>query len=115
MGKSIRSKVMKRFRSAKREVISATTDLDRVKAANQKCMLIAAGVYTETKPTLNAFRYPKQIDADIPQSIIHKPIDFRSAALPSAGYAVARNSRPKKKTGATVVIATTTLTEQMEL
>ncbi len=115
MGKSIRSKVMKRFRSCKREVIAATTDLERVKAANQKCMLIAAGIHTETKATLNAFRYPKQIDADIPQSIIHKPVDFRSAALPSAGYAVARNSRPKKKTGSTVVVSTTTLIDQMEL
>lgn len=106
---------MKRFRTCKRDLVAATTDIDRIKAANQKCMMIAAGVTPESKPTLNAFKYPKQMDADIPQVIVPKPIDFRSAALPTAGYAVARNSRPKKKTGATVVVATTTLTDTMEM
>ena len=106
MGKSIRSKVMKRYRTVKRQYIASTTDIDRLKAMNQKCMMIAAGHQLESKPTVNAFRYPQQIDAEIPRVIVAKSTDFRSEALPNAGYAVSRNQRKNKKSGSTQVLST---------
>ena len=115
MGKSIRSKVMKRYRTVKRQFIAATTDLDRLKKTNAKCMMIAAGQHAEVKPTLNAFRHPNQIDAEIPKVIVAKSTDFRSEALPNAGYAVCRNQRKKKKSGSTVVVATTVIGEDMDM
>jgi hypothetical protein len=112
MGKSIRSKVMKRFRTVKRQYISATTDLDRMKESNRKCMMIASGQHLEVKPTVNAFRHPNLMDAEIPKVIVAKSTDFRSEALPNAGYAPCRNQRKNKKSGSTVVLATTVLSEQ---
>ena len=112
MGKSIRSKVMKRYRTVKREFIAATTDLDRMKASNRKCLMIAAGQQLEVKPTINAFRHPNLIDAEIPKVIVARSTDFRSEALPNSGYAACRNRRKNKKSGSTVVLATTILTEE---
>ena len=111
MGKSIRSKVMKRFRTCKRLVIGATTDLDRMKASNMKCQLIAAGHHFEVKPALNGFRYPNKTELEIPKVILNKNVDFRSEALPTAGYAVSRNRRKASNKG-TIVVSTTTPTVQ---
>ena len=105
MGKSIRSKVMKRFRTCKRLVVGATVDLDRIKRANEKCQLIAKGHHFEVKPPLNAFRYPNRADSEIPKVVVAKAVDFRSEALPTAGSAASRNRRKKTNKG-TVVVAT---------
>ncbi len=111
----MRSKVMKRFRTCKRLVVGATTDLERMKAANEKCMMIANGHHFEVKPPLNAFRYPNKAEAEIPRVIIAKTVDFRSEALPTAGSAVCRNRR-KKSTKGTVVVSTTNPSEdKMEM
>jgi hypothetical protein len=104
MGKSVRSKVMKRFRTVKRQLIASTVDMDRLKDASLKCQSIAAGHHFEVKPTLNAFRHPGKADAEIPCVIVAKSTDFRSEALPNAGYAACRNRR-KKNTKSTVVVA----------
>jgi len=103
---------MKRYRTVKRELIAVTTDLDRMKESNRKCMMVAAGMSLEVKPTLNAFRHPNQMDAEIPRVIVAKSTDFRSEALPNAGYATCRNQRKNKKSGSTVVLATTVLSEE---
>ena len=108
MGKSVRSKVMKRFRTCKRQVISATVDLDRVRASNLKCQTIAAGHFVESKPALNGFRYPGKMQSEIPKVILSKNVDFRSEALPTAGYAVCRNRRKQNSKG-TVVVSTSTV------
>lgn len=102
MGKSIRSKVMKRFRTCKRQVVAATVDMDRLKRVSLKCDLIAAGQHFEVKTPVNGFKYPNNIDSDIPKVILAKSTDFRSQAMPNAGYAVCRNRRKKN---ATVVVA----------
>jgi hypothetical protein len=105
MGKSVRSKVMKRFRTCKRKVVGATIDLERMKQSNEKCQMIANGHHFEVKPTLNAFRYPNRPESEFPRVVIAKPCDFRSEALPTAGSAVCRNRRKKTNKG-TVVVAT---------
>ena len=106
MGKSVRSKVMKRFRTCKRKVIGATIDLDRMVASNQKCQMIAAGHHFEVKPSVNAFRHPKSASAEFPKVVIQKPVDFRSEAMPHGGYAACRNRRKATNKG-TIVVATT--------
>ena len=115
MGKSVRSKVMKRFRTCKRQVVAATIDLDRLKSSNLKCQTIAAGQYVERKPALNAFRYPGKMESEIPRVILAKNIDFRSEALPTAGYAVCRNRRKANSKGTIVVSTGTNGVEAMDM
>lgn len=95
MGKSIRSKVMKRFRTCKREYVASTVDVERLNRVSLKCHLIATGQHFEVKQPVNGFKYPTSMDADIPQVIVAKSTDFRSEAMPNAGYAVCRNRRKK--------------------
>jgi hypothetical protein len=115
MGKSVRSKVMKRFRTCKRKVVAATIDIDRIRAANEKCTMIANGHHFEVKPPLNAFRYPNKAEAAFPKVIIAKPVDFRSEALPTAGSATCRNRRKKTTKGTVVVSVVDPTSNQMEM
>jgi hypothetical protein len=93
MAKSIRSKVKKRFRTAKRVLVDASLVTDRAKCTNQLCSLIAKGMFRDTKKPSNAFKYPTAADAEFPQVILPKPMDFRSEALPTSGYATIANRR----------------------
>lgn len=93
--------------------MAATVDKARLEAVSLKCSLIAAGQHFEVKTPVNGFKYPKNIEADIPRVIVAKSIDFRSEALPNAGYAVCRNRR--KKPNATEVIGSTTISDSMEI
>lgn len=102
----MRSKVMKRFRTCKRQVIGQTIELDRMKQSNQKCQLIAAGHHFEVKPPTNAFRHPSGVGSQFPRIVVQKPIDFRSEALPRGGYAACRNRRKATNKGTIVVEST---------
>lgn len=93
MAKSIRSKIKKRFRTAKRVLVDAAVIRERAIATNSKCSLIAKGIYREAKKPVNAFKFPEAIDSAFPQMAPSKPIDFRSDSLPTSGYATTGNRR----------------------
>jgi hypothetical protein len=95
MAKGLRSKVKKRFRTAKRELVNATVEKKRLEESNRKLKLIQEGRISEVAPKTkkNAFLYPKDADAEFPQHKLVKPLDFRSDALPGAKYAASRGRR----------------------
>jgi hypothetical protein len=95
MAKGLRSKVKKRFRTAKRELVNATIEKKRVQESNRKLKLIQEGRIAEVMPKTkkNAFLYPNDADAEFPQHELVKPLDFRSEALPGAKYAASRGRR----------------------
>ena len=93
MAKSIRSKVKKRFRTAKRVLVDAAVISERVTRTNQMCSLISKGIFRDAKKPANGFKYPSSADAEFPQLAASKPIDFRSDALPTSGYATIANRR----------------------
>ena len=93
MAKSIRSKVKKRFRTAKRVLVDAAIISQRALRASQMCTLIAQGCFRDSKKPSNAFKYPSSADAEFPQVTLPKPLDFRSDALPTSGYATIANQR----------------------
>ena len=105
---------MKRFRTCKRQVVASTIDCERLKNASMKLQMIAAGHHVEVKPTLNAFRHPGKADSEIPRVIVAKSTDFRSEAMPHAGYAACRNTR-KKNSKSTVVVSSTEAAKSMEI
>jgi hypothetical protein len=95
MAKGLRSKVKKRFRTAKRELVNATVEKKRVEESNRKLKLIQEGRIAEVMPKTkkNAFLYPNDADSEFPQHENVKPLDFRSDALPGAKYAASRGRR----------------------
>lgn len=93
MAKSIRSKIKKRLRTAKRHRMDVMVIRPREEkhfAALTKQMQ-GQGI-TLSKPR-NAFRHPDAKDAIFPQREIMKPIDFRSSHNPLAGYTYGGNRR----------------------
>ncbi|CAK0822739.1 unnamed protein product [Prorocentrum cordatum] len=93
MAKSIRSKIKKRLRTAKRQRIDAMIVVPRLKEHHEALTRVAQGRTIETRKPKNAFKYPKAPDAVFPQHEIMKPIDFRAQNLPMAGYAFRGNRR----------------------
>eukprot|EP00929_Paragymnodinium_shiwhaense_P122483 TRINITY_DN9525_c0_g2_i1.p1 TRINITY_DN9525_c0_g2~~TRINITY_DN9525_c0_g2_i1.p1 ORF type:complete len:219 (+),score=71.19 TRINITY_DN9525_c0_g2_i1:75-731(+) len=93
MGKSIRSKIKKRLRTAKRQRVDAMVLTPQLKEHNAALQRVAEGRAVTLKTPKNAFKYPKDDAAAFPQHEIIKPIDFRSDRLPAAGYAFRGNRR----------------------
>ncbi|EER06706.1 conserved hypothetical protein, partial [Perkinsus marinus ATCC 50983] len=93
MAKSIRSKVKKRFRTCKRQLVSATIDKKRLQDTNQRLREVASGVFVKPATPKNAFLYPDDPEAAFPKVIVAKPLDFRSEAMPHSGYAITGNRR----------------------
>ncbi|KAF4758835.1 hypothetical protein FOZ63_001099 [Perkinsus olseni] len=93
MAKSIRSKVKKRFRTCKRQLVSATIDKKRLQDTNQRLREVATGVFVKPTTPKNAFLYPDDPAAAFPKVIVAKPLDFRSEAMPHSGYAITGNRR----------------------
>ncbi len=92
MAKSIRSKIKKRFRTAKRLRVVAMVEKPRTArknaalqevingsagSKNQGTSLHKAGTAGIGKR--NAFLYPNDKNAEIPQQSVKKPIDFRAS------------------------------------
>ncbi|KAF4655172.1 hypothetical protein FOL47_009550 [Perkinsus chesapeaki] len=93
MAKSIRSKVKKRFRTCKRQLVSATIEKKRLVDTNKRLTEVAAGVFVKPTTPKNAFLYPDDPEAAFPKVIVAKPLDFRSEAMPHSGYAITGNRR----------------------
>jgi|EP00927_Polykrikos_kofoidii_P062261 hypothetical protein len=93
MAKSIRSKIKKRLRTAKRQRMDAmvcTPQLEKHHAALQRTI---QGRSVTLKKPKNAFKYPASEGSAFPQHTIMKPIDFRNASLPMATFAFRGNRR----------------------
>ena len=84
MAKSIRSKVKKRFRTAKRAFVEATQSYSFLNPVNSS---------DKINKSFNAFKYPAAVEATFPQLQLPKPLDFRSSSLPHSGYSTSRNRR----------------------
>lgn len=93
MGKSIRSKVKKRFRAVKKQRVNMLIDTPRAAENNAMLKEIVAGTFVAETTKKNAFLYPEDPDAEFPQAPPTVPLDFRSEALPMSGYAACQNRR----------------------
>lgn len=93
MAKSIRSKIKKRLRTAKRQRVDAMLVTPRNKDHYEKLQQIIQGRGIMRATPKNAFKYPDAEDAVFPQHEVIKPIDFRAQNLPMAGYVFRGNRR----------------------
>lgn len=93
MGKSIRSKVKKRFRAVKKQRVNMLIDTPRAAENNAMLKEIVAGTFVAEKTKKNAFLYPEDPEAEFPQAPPIVPLDFRAEALPMSGYATTQNRR----------------------
>eukprot|EP00928_Gymnodinium_smaydae_P072471 TRINITY_DN55821_c0_g1_i1.p1 TRINITY_DN55821_c0_g1~~TRINITY_DN55821_c0_g1_i1.p1 ORF type:complete len:264 (+),score=66.15 TRINITY_DN55821_c0_g1_i1:80-793(+) len=93
MGKSIRSKIKKRLRTAKRQRVDAMVLTPKLHEHNESLTRVIQGRSITTKRPKNAFKYPEAQGAIFPQHEIMKPIDYRAANLPMAQFAYRGNRR----------------------
>ncbi|KAK6589711.1 hypothetical protein RS030_173 [Cryptosporidium xiaoi] len=94
MAKGLRSKVKRRFRTAKRLLIKSTLELKRNIEKSNELRKIGEGTYVRKDPPLNAFLYPENCNAIFPQKNRDISVDFRSESISSiAGYMGPGNRR----------------------
>jgi hypothetical protein len=93
MAKSIRSKIKKRLRTAKRQRIDAMVCRPQVQEHFQELKKVSEGRSVRLLKPKNAFKYPETEGACFPQHEIMKPIDFRASNMPMAGYTFRGNRR----------------------
>lgn len=92
MAKSIRSKVKRRFRTAKRGVVKRTVTEDRSKPIFKKLARATEGLIDVDVKPRNAFR-SDGTDAVFPQHAFTPCTDFRSEKVVDARYAMSGNRR----------------------
>lgn len=93
MAKSIRSKIKKRFRTAKRQRVDAMIHTPQNKGHYEALKRVGEGRQFALSQPKNAFLEPDAPGAVFPQRKITKPIDFRSSHLPMAGFCFKGNRR----------------------
>mmetsp|Transcript_74270 Transcript_74270/g.194792 ORF Transcript_74270/g.194792 Transcript_74270/m.194792 type:complete len:302 (-) Transcript_74270:82-987(-) len=93
MAKSIRSKIKKRLRTAKRQRVDAMIIVPRLLETNAALTKVMQGRAIKLGKPKNGFKYPEADDAFFPQHEVIKPIDFRAQAMPMVGYAFRGNRR----------------------
>ena len=93
MGKSIRSKIKKRLRTAKRQRADAMIYTPQTKAHHEALQRVIQGRSFTLSTPKNAFKYPDAKGAAFPQHQVMKPIDYRAQNLPMAGLAFRGNRR----------------------
>lgn len=93
MGKSIRSKIKKRLRTAKRQRMDAMVVTPREHEKHEALVRVAQGRSLTLSKPKNAFKYPDADDAFFPQHEVTKPIDFRASNMPMAGFVFRGNRR----------------------
>lgn len=93
MGKSIRCKIKKRLRTAKRQRIDAMIITPRENEKHDRLVRLSQGRAVTLCRPKNAFKYPDADDAVFPQHEVIKPIDFRAQNLPMAGLVFRGNRR----------------------
>ena len=86
MAKLSKRKIHKRLRASKVKLIEETIVKDQVNRLHQKTLMGVKGfAYKEVKKP-NAFLHPNDPEAEFPQRIPAKIIDFRSSHNPFAGF-----------------------------
>ncbi|KAJ1612732.1 hypothetical protein OJ253_481 [Cryptosporidium canis] len=94
MAKGLRSKVKRRFRTAKRLLIKNTLELSRNTEKSNALREIGEGTYIQKEVPLNAFLFPESKNAIFPQKNRSLSVDFRSESISSiAGYMGPGNRR----------------------
>ena len=83
MAKSIRSKIKKRFRTAKRIRVLATVEKARRAELSANIAKVAAGTRESDGQPKNAFLHPYAEGAEIPMASIKEALDFRASANPA--------------------------------
>lgn len=97
MAKGLRCKRKRAYRAVKRQHVSATVEASRMEALQQRLRMIHQGqdAMALNRRPLNKFLHPDAPDAEFPQeSRGPPPLDFRSEALPLAGF-VGRGQRKR--------------------
>ncbi|UKK02536.2 hypothetical protein MACK_002629 [Theileria orientalis] len=93
MSKGLRSKALRRYRTAKRHVIEEVLELPRTIESYRKMKMIQRGQDITPVAKLNKFLYPEDENAEFPQSIPKPPLDLRSERVPLSGLAGPRGRR----------------------
>ncbi|EAN31589.1 hypothetical protein TpMuguga_04g00237 [Theileria parva strain Muguga] len=93
MSKGLRSKTLRRYRTAKRRVVEGVKCYPSVVESYKKIRLIQQGKYVPPVPKPNKFLYPEDENAVFPQAIPKMPLDLRSENVPLAGLAGPRGRR----------------------
>jgi len=93
MAKSIRSKIKKRLRTAKRQRVDAMVCRPQAQEHYESLKRVSEGRSVRLSKPKNAFKYPESEGACFPQHEMWKPIDFRAQKLPMAGYVFRGNRR----------------------
>lgn len=93
MGKSIRSKIKKRLRTAKRQRVDAMLVTPQTQEHHESLKRVIEGRSVRLLKPKNAFKYPDAEGAVFAQHEVMKPIDFRSSHMPMAGFAFRGNRR----------------------
>jgi len=93
MAKSIRSKIKKRLRTAKRQRVDAMVYRPQAQEHHDALKRVAEGRSVRLLKPKNAFKYPEAEGACFPQHEMMKPIDFRAQNMPMAGYVFRGNRR----------------------
>uniref|UniRef100_A0A3B0MXR8 Uncharacterized protein n=1 Tax=Theileria annulata TaxID=5874 RepID=A0A3B0MXR8_THEAN len=93
MSKGLRSKTLRRYRTAKRQVVEGVNYYPSVVESYKKIRLVQQGKYVQPVRKPNKFLYPEDENAVFPQSIPKMPLDLRSENVPLAGLAGPRGRR----------------------
>lgn len=97
MGKSLRSKIKKRFRALRRSHVNEIKIKPETEELHSKCQKGLAGLEYREKEKKNAFLHPEDPDAHFPQYKQPPMIDLRSAYVPGSGLEWSGASRKKEK------------------
>jgi hypothetical protein len=97
MGKSLRSKVKRRFRSLKREVLNRGVLREQLNDISAKLKMTAEGKNYREPEVKNAFLYPNDPQAKFPQYQKQPLVDFRSSHIEFAGHEFIGALRKKAK------------------
>lgn len=93
MGKSIRCKIKKRLRTAKRQRVDAMIITQREEEHHADLLRVIEGKRINMVRPKSAFKYPNAPDAHFAQHEVMKPIDFRAESMPMVGYVFRGNRR----------------------
>lgn len=96
MAKSLRSKIMRRWRKLKRGHLDTVVMKPREGKIYENNVANLSGVEFRTKEPLNAFLHPEAPDAVFPKVVPAPIIDLRSSSIPGSGSEWRGASRKNK-------------------
>ena len=97
MGKSLRSKIERRWRKLRRGHLDEMLVKPKTEEFNVKCQKALAGIEYREKDSKNAFLHPDDPEAEFPQYRPPPIIDLRANSIPGSGLEYSGASRRKTK------------------